>query len=175
MPDGLTTRLEPITTRDRVADLIKKAVVSGDLKSGARIIELRLAKDLGLATTSIREALFELERQGFVTRIANKGAFVTELSDEDVQQIDRVRAELEGLALTLFKERAVPGDFDEFARILAKCVPARAPQIPGGSMRPISSFTGHYGDCGQPLHRSMSRNYRCAAFRLLHRDTREDI
>lgn len=118
MPDLLTGRVAPLTTKDRVAELIKTAMLAGELKSGQRIIELRLAKQLGLATTSIREALFELERQGFVTRIANKGAFVTELSDEDVQQIYRVRAELEGLALALFQERSGPGDFDEFAGIL---------------------------------------------------------
>lgn len=127
MPDSLTSPLEPITTKDRVAELIKSAMLSGQLKSGQRIVELRLAKDLGLATTSIREALFELERQGFVTRITNKGAYVTELSNEDVQQIYEVRGELEGFALVLFMERAGPGDFDEFGKILARMrVSARA-------------------------------------------------
>jgi DNA-binding GntR family transcriptional regulator len=97
----LTRDFQPVTTKDRVAALIKQAMLSGQLQPGERIVELRLAKQLGLGTTSIREALFQLERQGFVTRIAHKGAYVIELSREERQQVGRVRKELEGLAVEL--------------------------------------------------------------------------
>jgi len=55
-------------------------------------------KHHGLGTTSIREALFQLERQGYVTRVLNKGAYVTELSPEGRRQIYTVSMELEGLS-----------------------------------------------------------------------------
>src|SRR5579863_10281340 len=97
--------VEPISLRNQVADLIKGAMLSGKLKPGERIVELRLAKELGLGTTSIREALFQLERQGYVTRVLNKGAYVTELSPEDRRQIYTVRMELEGLSAQLAAER----------------------------------------------------------------------
>jgi DNA-binding GntR family transcriptional regulator len=103
MLDGGT--VEPISLRNQVADLIKDAMLSGKLKPGQRIVELRLAKELGLGTTSIREALFQLERQGYVTRVLNKGAYVTELSPEDRRQIYTVRMELEGLSAQLAAER----------------------------------------------------------------------
>jgi len=47
----------------------------------------RLAKQLGVGNTAVREALFELERAGLVTRIPNKGSFITKMTMEDAQQI----------------------------------------------------------------------------------------
>jgi len=48
--------------------------------------------------------------QGFVTRVTNRGTFVTQLSKEDISQILRVRAELEGLAAELLEQRATESD-----------------------------------------------------------------
>jgi DNA-binding GntR family transcriptional regulator len=93
--------------------LIKDAILSGKLEPGDRIVEMKLAADLGVATTSVREALFELEAQGFVTRFTNKGTFVTQLSKDDIAQIIRVRHELEGLATELAEQRATPDDVAE--------------------------------------------------------------
>src|SRR5947209_20437125 len=61
--------LQRTMLRDRVSELIKDAILSGKLDAGDRIVEMKLAADLGLGTTAIREALFELEAQGFVTRL----------------------------------------------------------------------------------------------------------
>jgi DNA-binding GntR family transcriptional regulator len=96
--------------KDRVSDLIKSAILSGQLEAGDRIVEMKLASDLGLGTTAVREALFELEAQGFVTRLTNKGTFVTKLSKEDVSEILTVRRELEGLAVQLLEQRATEED-----------------------------------------------------------------
>jgi len=52
---------------------------------------LRLAKQLGVGITAVREALFELERTGLVTRIPRKGSFITKMSAEEAKQIFRVR------------------------------------------------------------------------------------
>jgi DNA-binding GntR family transcriptional regulator len=102
--------LQRIVLKDRVSELIKAAILSGRLEPGDRIVEMKLAKDLGVGTTAVREALFELESQGFVTRITNKGTFVTQLTADDVEQILRVRRELEGLAVELLQERATEAD-----------------------------------------------------------------
>jgi DNA-binding GntR family transcriptional regulator len=102
--------LQRTVLADRVSDLIKEAILSGKLDPGDRIVEMKLAKDLGVGTTAVREALFELESQGFVSRITGKGTFVTELTAEDVEQILRVRLELEGLAVELLQERATEAD-----------------------------------------------------------------
>lgn len=102
--------LKRVVLKDRVADLIKEAILGGRLGPGDRIVELKLAAELGVGTTAVREALFELESQGFVNRVTNRGTFVTELSLEDVEQILRVRRELEGLAVELAQDRGTVGD-----------------------------------------------------------------
>jgi DNA-binding GntR family transcriptional regulator len=105
--------LRRVVLKDRVSELIKDAILSGKLEPGDRIVEMKLAADLGVATTSVREALFELESQGFVTRFTNKGTFVTQLSKDDISQIIRVRHELEGLATELAEQRSTPDDVAE--------------------------------------------------------------
>jgi DNA-binding GntR family transcriptional regulator len=96
--------LKPVTLRHRIVEIIRQAITTGDLSPGDRIVELRLAKQLGVGNTAVREALFELERAGLVTRIPNKGSFITKTTLEDAQQIFRVRKELEGLAVELALE-----------------------------------------------------------------------
>ena len=108
-----TAPLRRVVLKDRVSELIKDAILSGKLEPGDRIVEMKLATDLGVATTSVREALFELEAQGFVTRFTNKGTFVTQLSKDDIAQIIRVRHELEGLATELAEQRATAEDVAE--------------------------------------------------------------
>jgi DNA-binding GntR family transcriptional regulator len=48
---------------DRVAELIQEALLSGRLQPGERIVEMKVANEVGVATTAVREALFELEAQ----------------------------------------------------------------------------------------------------------------
>lgn len=113
-----TAPLARTALKDRVSELIKGAILSGQLAPGDRIVEMKVASDLGVATTSVREALFELESQGYVTRKVNKGTFVTQFSREDVEQILRVRRELEGLAAELLEQRATEEDIVNLRRIV---------------------------------------------------------
>src|SRR4051794_9424605 len=85
------------TKKERVAEAIQNAILSGKLSPGSRIVESQLAREIGVGNTVLREALFELESKGFVRRVANKGTFVTQLTLEDVEQIFCARREMEGL------------------------------------------------------------------------------
>ena len=107
-----TTLVRPVTLRHRIVEIIRQAITSGDLGPGDRVVELRLAKQLGVGNTAVREALFELERAGLVTRIPNKGSFITQMTWEDAQQIFRIRKELESLAVELALEHMTPADLD---------------------------------------------------------------
>jgi DNA-binding GntR family transcriptional regulator len=107
-----TTPIRPVTLRHRIVEVIRNAITSGDLGPGDRVVELQLAKQLGVGNTAVREALFELERAGLVTRIPNKGSFITKMTWEDAQQIFRVRKELESLAVELAMERISTGDLE---------------------------------------------------------------
>jgi len=107
-----TAPIKPVTLRHRIVEVIRQAITSGDLGPGDRIVELQLAKQLGVGNTAVREALFELERAGLVTRIPNKGSFITKMTLEDALQIFRVRKELEGLAVELAAEHMSGSDLD---------------------------------------------------------------
>ena len=107
-----TPQIKPVSLRHRIVEVIRQAITSGDLGPGDRIVELQLARQLGIGNTAVREALFELERAGLVTRIPNKGSFITKVTLEDAQQIFQVRKELEGLAVELAAPHISAADFD---------------------------------------------------------------
>jgi DNA-binding GntR family transcriptional regulator len=107
-----TTPIKPVTLRHRIVEIIRQAITSGDLGPGDRVVELQLARQLGVGNTAVREALFELERAGLVTRIPNKGSFITQMTWDDAEQVFRIRKELESLAVELALEHISPPDLD---------------------------------------------------------------
>ena len=100
--------IEPVSLRELVIGAIREAILNGKLSPGERIVESRLAKEMKVGQSAVREALQDLEFQGFVVRIANKGAFVTDFSFNDISDIYRVRMELEGFAAQLARECGRP-------------------------------------------------------------------
>jgi len=94
-----------VTLKDQIVQRLRQQMIEGQFKPGERLVESTLAAELGLGNTAVREALYHLEDQGFVTRITNKGTFVTQFSPAEIDQIFRVRCELESLAVELVQER----------------------------------------------------------------------
>lgn len=89
----------PKGTSDWVAGRVREAIFAGRLKPGDRIVEGKLAKELEVGISPVREALQQLEYLGLVTRYLNRGTIVTQLSVTEVNQIYRLRAELEALSV----------------------------------------------------------------------------
>jgi DNA-binding GntR family transcriptional regulator len=90
----------------QVVQLLRDAIVVGDFKPGERLIEGPLCERFGVSRTVVREAIRQLESEGLVTLVANRGPVVTELSQDDAIALYEVRAVLEGLAGARFAERA---------------------------------------------------------------------
>src|SRR5881397_2956437 len=87
---------------EAAAQTLRDAIVTGKLRPGDRLVEQHLAAQLTIGQPTLREALKELEYQGFVRKVANKGrTFVTKLSTEDIRKIHQVRMVLEVLAVDL--------------------------------------------------------------------------
>ena len=82
-----------------VANSLRTAIIEGELQPGDRLVEQKLAKTLGTSQPTVREALKELEHEGFVRKITNKGTYVTELAPEDIEKVLRVRIALEQIAI----------------------------------------------------------------------------
>ena len=94
-------KIEPISKKTQIVTSLREAIVSGAIKSGEPIVEGKVAQQLGVGQGLIREALIELEHQGFVQRRPFAGTQVTELTLQDAQQIYDLRIELEPLAFFL--------------------------------------------------------------------------
>jgi DNA-binding GntR family transcriptional regulator len=104
--------IQPISKRDQVVRAMKDAILSGTIEPGASIVESKIAQQLGAGVPLIREALIELEHQGFVQRTPYKGTTVTKLSPSDVRHIFALRVELEAIAIEWAKEHATPSDLE---------------------------------------------------------------
>jgi DNA-binding GntR family transcriptional regulator len=89
-----------------IASTIRNLILGGELKPGDRIVESRVARQLGVGQPTVREALVELEHQGLVSRKANQGCFVTAFTRAEIADILRIRGELETLAVELAIENA---------------------------------------------------------------------
>lgn len=100
-----------------VADLIKKQMVDGELKPGDRIVESKLARELGISQTPIREAIRLLAGEGIVKIVSNKGPVIQTLSMDDVFEIYSIRAMLEGLAMRMATQTASDEEISGIERI----------------------------------------------------------
>ncbi|MCI0625006.1 MAG: GntR family transcriptional regulator [Acidobacteria bacterium] len=96
-------RAEPLWKM--VADRLRQEIFTGKKLPGQRLIETRVAKELGVAQSSVREALHHLEKEGLTTRIQNIGCCVTDPSEVQVEQMYVLRAEMEGFAVELLGKR----------------------------------------------------------------------
>lgn len=92
--------------RHQVVTRLRNAIVSGELEPGQRLIERDLCERFGVSRPPVREALRQLEVEGFVKTIANRGPIVAELDFATVRSLYEVRAVLEAQAAKLFAERA---------------------------------------------------------------------
>lgn len=89
---------------DQVADYLRDMILSSKWPPGHRIVETRVARELGVGQPTVREALGKLEEAGLVVRAQNRGCSVTQLTEEEYIQIFRVRAAMECLVAELLIE-----------------------------------------------------------------------
>ena len=90
---GELTSIQFLT--DQVYDILKEAILSLSLEPGERLIESKLAKELGTSTTPIRGALARLKHDNLVEIVPFKGAHVSKLDKRDVEEIFEIRILLE--------------------------------------------------------------------------------
>ena len=113
-------KIEPISKKVRIVASLREAIVSGAIRSGEQLVEGKIAQQLGVGQGLIREALIELEHQGFVQRTPFAGTQVTELTLQDAQQIFDIRIELEPLAVFLAGPNATAKDISELREMAEK-------------------------------------------------------
>ena len=87
--------LEQTSTVDRAAEALRRALFAGDLEPGTPLREVALAESLGIARSTVREALGLLTTEGLVTRIPYRGVVVAALDPADVHDVITARLALE--------------------------------------------------------------------------------
>jgi DNA-binding GntR family transcriptional regulator len=104
--------IQPVSKRDQVVTSFKEAILSGIIQPGDAIVESKVAQQLGAGVPLIREALIELEHQGYVRKVPYKGTTVTKLERREVEKIFRLRTELESLAIEWARENVTLEDIE---------------------------------------------------------------
>lgn len=112
---------EPTTTRSprraHVVEALREAIMTGQLEDGERLIEERIARELKTSRGPVREALRQLEHEGFVRSYPYRGAVVMGVSEEEVQQVlIPVRLVLERYSFPKAAELMTEEDFGELAK-----------------------------------------------------------
>lgn len=104
--------------RNKVFKYIKTQIITGQYNPGESLVESKLAEELGVSRTPIREAIRLLELEGLVDTTPNKGAVVLGISPKDVEDIYAIRQLVEGLAARWAAERMTSNDIKELQKIL---------------------------------------------------------
>lgn len=96
---------EFLPLRDVVFNTLRRAILTGELKPGERLMEIHLANRLGVSRTPIREAIRKLELEGLVTMIPRRGAEVAQITEKSLQDVLEVRRALDALCAELACDR----------------------------------------------------------------------
>lgn len=116
--------IAPQSLSERVANALKDAFFSGELKPGDAIVEREIARQMKVGTPVVREALISLQGQGFVRRVVNTGTYVSQFSNEEIRQLYSLRVELELLALRWARKNVTKADLQDLRREVAEVVQA---------------------------------------------------
>lgn len=130
---NLIERDDPLV--ERVTQEITDAIVKGVLSPGDKLVEAWLGEQLGVSRAPIREALRRLEQMGLVVKVPYRGAFVATLTDRDIDELNSLRAPLEGLAARLIAEKRDPRAIARLEAILDKMRGAAATGDAGRMIR----------------------------------------
>ncbi|MCM1263779.1 MAG: GntR family transcriptional regulator [Butyrivibrio sp.] len=97
----------------RVFRKIREDILSGKYKEHEELKEVAIGEELGVSRTPVREAFRQLELEGLIQIIPNKGAYVTGITAKDVKDIYMIRSLLEGLCARLATEKITKEQMEE--------------------------------------------------------------
>jgi len=99
--------------RGRVFTKIREDILSGKYKENDELREIAIGEELGVSRTPVREAFRQLELEGLIQIIPNKGAYVTGITMKDVRDIYMIRSKLEGICAALACEHITEQQLEE--------------------------------------------------------------
>lgn len=99
--------------RGRVFHRLREDILSGKYKENEELREVAIGEELGVSRTPVREAFRQLELEGLIQIVPNKGAYVTGITAKDVKDIYMIRSSLEGMCARLATENITSEQLEE--------------------------------------------------------------
>jgi len=109
--------LAPRALYEEVAELLRQRIFRRELEPGNWIDEVRIAEELGISRTPLREALKVLATEGLVTMKVRRGAYVTEVSEQDLTEVYALLSLLESDAAGVVAARATVSELAQLQAI----------------------------------------------------------
>ena len=106
------------TLQAQIVTYVRDAIIRGDFPPGTRLRTEEIAGQFGISRIPVREALHELAAEDFVTFIPQRGAFVADMSVEDLEEIYLLRSRLEPLAASIAVSNLTTGLIEHLAELV---------------------------------------------------------
>jgi len=104
----------------KVYRILKARIIKGDLAQGGKLFEAKIAEQLGISRTPVREAIRGLAAEGLVKMKPNKRVVVINVSIEDLQEVLQIRRVLEGMAASIVAEKISKEEITKLEEIIEK-------------------------------------------------------
>lgn len=104
-------------TKNQIYEKIRQDILDDKYTRGQSLVEQKLAKEFGVSRTPIREVLRQLELDGLVESIPNRGVFVVGITHEDINHIYAIRQRIEGLAALWAAEKMTSEELKQMENI----------------------------------------------------------
>lgn len=111
-----------MSLQEDIYDRLKKSIIYGELSPGEKLSEVALAGKMKVSRTPIREAFRQLQMEGYITVESNKGAYVSKLPPEEIEEIYDIISLLEGYAAELTARRVKDSELRELRELQEQLV-----------------------------------------------------
>jgi DNA-binding GntR family transcriptional regulator len=124
-----TVSLTPRALYEEVAELLRQRIFNRELPPGSWIDELKIAEELGISRTPLREAIKVLAAEGLVTMKVRRGAYVTEVSEQDLREVYELLSLLEADAAGAVCRLASEAELQELRGLHTELERAAQPDV----------------------------------------------
>ncbi|MDR1702272.1 MAG: GntR family transcriptional regulator [Sporomusaceae bacterium] len=129
-----------VSSKQKIYASLKNSIIDQRFKPGEMLNERKLAQEMGVSRTPVREALRVLESEGLVLIAPYKGIYVSEITERQVQEVFQVRATLECLVVELALNNITPFHLKELGALLQKQAELAEQQQPAEFIRIDMAF-----------------------------------
>lgn len=142
MAESHLQHIENKPLREKILDILRDAIVSGEIKPGQPLVESELASQLGVSRAPLREAIQTLSAEGLVESTPYRGSAVRVLDRRDIEELYSLRAVLESFAIQRVIAKAEP----DAVPLLRRCFDAMLQAAQAGDLKQVNQIDRKFHD-----------------------------